>query len=78
VHHPVGLHPSRRSPFVEHEGLLQAHALGALGGVDRPVCPCGLPETGCRHSVWSYAVAVFPVPWAVEVPLLLTGARKLC
>jgi hypothetical protein len=78
VHHPVSFHPSRRSPSVEHEGLLEAHALGALGRVDWPVRPCGLPEPGRCDSVRPHAVAVLPIPWAVEVPLFLTGARKLC
>ena len=78
MHHPVSFHPSCRSPFVEHKRLLQAYALGTLRGIDWPVCPCGLPEPGCCDSVWSNAVAVFPVPWTVEVPLFLAGARKLC
>jgi hypothetical protein len=78
MHHPVSFHPSCCSPFVEHKGLLQAYALGALRGVYWPVCSSGLPESSCCDSVWSYAVAIFPVPWAVEVPLFLTGARKLC
>lgn len=78
MHHPVSFHPSCRSPLVEHKRLLQAYALGTLRGVDRPVCPCGLPEPSCCDSVWSHAIAVFPVPWTVEVPLFLTSARKLC
>ena len=78
MHHPVSFHPSCRSPFVEHKRLLQAYALGTLRGIDWPVCPCGLPEPGCCDSVWSHAVVVFPVPWTVEVPLFLAGARKLC
>ena len=77
VHHPVGFHPSCRSAFVEHKGLFQAYAPGALGGVNRPICSRGLPEPSCCDSVWPRTVAVFAVPWAVEVPLRLAGARKL-
>lgn len=78
MHHPVGFHPSCGSAFVEDKGLLQAYAPGALGGVNRPICSCGFPEPSCCDSVRPRAVAIFPVPWAVEVPLRLTGARKLC
>jgi hypothetical protein len=78
VHHPVSFHPSCRSAFVEDKGLLQPYAPGALGGVNRPICSCGFPEASCCNSVWSRAVAILPVPWAVKVPLRLAGARKLC
>lgn len=78
MHHPVSFHAFGGSASVEHEGLLEADALGTIGGVDRPVSPGRLPEPRSSDPVWTRTVPVFAVSGAVEVPLFLTGSCQFC
>ena len=66
------------SPSVEYEGFLQADPFGSFRStVDWPVSSRRFPESGDCHPVWPRAVLVFPIPWAVEVPFLLSGSGRV-
>lgn len=73
MHHPVGLAAFGCSSSVEDEGLLEADAPGSFRGVDWPVSSRSFPESSSCDPVRPRAVLVFSVPWAVEVPFLLSS-----